>query len=157
MEENSNMTRDPLDTSQSYKIIRFYRDGHPAEVLRDGVTLEEAREHCRNPETSSSTATSQEAAERTRQYGEWFDGYEASESRTVDGWTNHATREAFLWTSASEENQAWYESMASTPRDQLAERLAREMPRAITTGSTIIDWHEVNYQELADRLTRSRS
>jgi len=40
------------------------------------LTLEEAREHCNDPESSSKTATSPEAKERTEIYGPWFDGFE---------------------------------------------------------------------------------
>jgi hypothetical protein len=44
----------------TYKIIRFRQDGEN-EVIRGGLTLEEAQEHCRR--------------EDTRGNG-WFDGYE---------------------------------------------------------------------------------
>jgi hypothetical protein len=61
----------------SYHIIRSYRD-RPGRgrIIKRGLTLEEARAHCNDPETSSSTATSSEARKRTRQFGPWFDGYE---------------------------------------------------------------------------------
>ena len=49
---------------KTYKIIRFYREennpGHHS-TIDTGLTLEEAQEHCRNPETSTA---------------EYFDGYE---------------------------------------------------------------------------------
>ena len=46
-----------------YKIIRFYAPTERREevVIRTGLTLEEAREHCNDPET--------------REEGKWFDGY----------------------------------------------------------------------------------
>ena len=46
-----------------YKIIRYYAYGvsYEEEVIRTGLTLEEAREHCKDPET--------------REEGKWFDGY----------------------------------------------------------------------------------
>ena len=46
-----------------YKIIRFYYPtvGHENEVVRTGLTLEEAQEHCNDPET--------------REEGKWFAGY----------------------------------------------------------------------------------
>ena len=46
-----------------YKIIRFYAPTvrHEEEVIRTGLTLEEAQEHCNDPET--------------REEGKWFDGY----------------------------------------------------------------------------------
>jgi hypothetical protein len=61
----------------SYHIVRMYRD-HPGKrrIIRRGLTLEEARAHCNDPETSSSTATSSAARKRTRDLGPWFDGYE---------------------------------------------------------------------------------
>ena len=40
------------------------------------LTLEEAKEHCRHPETSSATCTSWEGLRETQKMGAWFDGYE---------------------------------------------------------------------------------
>jgi len=58
-----------------YKIVRFFRDDHAAQIIEKGLTLAEAKAHCKNPETSSSTAKSAEAKQYTRDYGPWFDGY----------------------------------------------------------------------------------
>lgn len=58
-----------------YEIVRFFRGDHPTEILNPHATLEEAQEHCNDPETSSSTATGPEAQARTAKMGEWFDGY----------------------------------------------------------------------------------
>ena len=46
-----------------YKIIRFYAPTVRREevVIRTGLTLEEAREHCKDP--------------NTREEGNWDDGY----------------------------------------------------------------------------------
>jgi len=52
-----------------YNIIRFKFDGYPRIVKRN-LTLEEAQEHCRNPETSGETCS--DLSKR----GLWFDGYE---------------------------------------------------------------------------------
>ena len=63
----------------TYRIVRFYKDAgraHPRTITR-GLTLEEARAHCSDPETSSSTATTPEAKARTAKLGPWFDGYES--------------------------------------------------------------------------------
>jgi hypothetical protein len=60
--------------TQYYKIVRFYRDKQRKRTLHHGLTLEQAQEHCRDPETSSRTATSAKATTRAR--GPWFDGYE---------------------------------------------------------------------------------
>ena len=60
----------------SYKIVRYFqRDSNATETIVRGLTLEQAQAHCQDPETSSSTATSPEAEERTRDKGPWFDGY----------------------------------------------------------------------------------
>lgn len=58
----------------TYKIVRNYFNGTPRTIAR-GLTLEEAQAHCKDPETSSSTATSSAAKARTRRMGAWFDGY----------------------------------------------------------------------------------
>jgi hypothetical protein len=61
-----------------YTIVRFYKD-HPTlrrRVIQRGLTLEQAQAHCKDPETSSSTAKGSWARRRTRLYGAWFDGYE---------------------------------------------------------------------------------
>lgn len=62
----------------TYKIKRFYADKtKEAVVIKRGLTLEEAQKHCKDPETSSSTATSAKARNLTEMFGPWFDGYEA--------------------------------------------------------------------------------
>jgi len=60
-----------------YKIVRSYFDSQATgrRTIKRGLTLEEAQTHCRNPETSSKTATSAAARRRTQKYGPWFDGY----------------------------------------------------------------------------------
>lgn len=58
-----------------YKIVRHYfKGGH--RTIKTGLTLKEAQEHCENPETSSSTATSAAAKRITSRHGRWFDGYQ---------------------------------------------------------------------------------
>ena len=60
-----------------YQIVRFYQNARPnRQVIKRGLTLEQARKHCKDPETSSRTATGAEAVDRTRRLGNWFDGYE---------------------------------------------------------------------------------
>lgn len=62
----------------TYEVVRFYqRPDLEQEVIFTGLTLDEAREHCNDPQSSSSTATGAEALERTSTSGEWFDGYRA--------------------------------------------------------------------------------
>lgn len=60
----------------TYKIVRYYCDpGFNSRVVRKGLTLEEARAHCKDPETSSRTCTLAPGRRRTRLKGPWFDGY----------------------------------------------------------------------------------
>lgn len=61
-------------TDKTYKIVRFFADGDKKTIAR-GMTLKEAQDHCRDKETSSSTATSNEAKVRAIIDGAWFDGF----------------------------------------------------------------------------------
>lgn len=61
--------------ADKYKIVRHYFKGGKR-VIERGLTLEQAQEHCRNPETSSKTCTSSAGKARTRAKGPWFDGYD---------------------------------------------------------------------------------
>lgn len=67
--------------SGTYKITRmYYSDDHDTQVIKRGLTLEEAQAWCNDPETSSSTATSPAAVARTERCGPWFDGYTNEEN-----------------------------------------------------------------------------
>jgi len=59
----------------TYKIVRMYFRGGKR-TIANGLTLEQAQEHCRHSETSSRTARSAAAKARTAKFGPWFDGYE---------------------------------------------------------------------------------
>ena len=60
-----------------YKIVRgYFNDSDKFVTIETGLTLEEAREHCCDPDTSSRSATSAEAIAHTEEHGPWFDGYE---------------------------------------------------------------------------------
>lgn len=60
----------------SYKIIRFYANPKiDNEVIATGLSLEEAQEHCNDPETSSRECEGLEGVLRTSRYGAWFEGY----------------------------------------------------------------------------------
>lgn len=48
---------------ESYKIIRFFKDGE-RQIVAEGVTLDEAREHCKSKSTEGEN---------------WFDGYQKEE------------------------------------------------------------------------------
>lgn len=62
---------------QTYKIRRFYqRDSVPTETVMHGLTLEQAQEHCDDPENSSRTCTAAEGHERTERFGAWFEGFD---------------------------------------------------------------------------------
>lgn len=61
----------------AYKIVRLYQNPEiPRRTIKTGLTLQEARAHCHDPETSSRTCTKSAGKARTRKYGPWFDGYE---------------------------------------------------------------------------------
>lgn len=59
----------------TYKIVRKYFRGHPSETLYTGQTLEVVREHCNDPDTTSSSCTTPEGMQRTREMGPWMDVY----------------------------------------------------------------------------------
>jgi len=70
----------------SYKIVRMYKDSiHLNSVVKRGLTLEQAQAWCQDPETSSSTCTSETGKKRTEMYGPWFDGYEEEKPHYCDG------------------------------------------------------------------------
>jgi hypothetical protein len=60
--------------NETYKVVRkFFRADD--ELIADGLSLQEAQEHCQDPETSSRTATSACAIALTEKCGLWFDAY----------------------------------------------------------------------------------
>ena len=62
-----------------YRIIRFYESANiRRRIIDTGLTLEQAKAHCSDPETSSSTCTKAAGKTRTKRLGRWFDGYEES-------------------------------------------------------------------------------
>jgi len=61
----------------SYRIVRCYQNPNKrSRTVDNGLTLAEARAHCSDPETSSSTCTKPYPKSLTKKHGEWFDGYE---------------------------------------------------------------------------------
>jgi len=56
-------------SAPTYKIVRKFFKGE-SETIKEGLTLEEAQEHCSDPETSSSTCTENPYPGQT-----WFDCY----------------------------------------------------------------------------------
>jgi hypothetical protein len=66
-----------MSDGKKYRVVRMYfSDEYPTRVLARGKTLEQAHHWCNDPDTSSSTATSEAGKAHTDKYGAWFDGYE---------------------------------------------------------------------------------
>jgi hypothetical protein len=61
---------------KTYRVVRMYFEGHPRKVLATGKTLEQVQHWCADPDTSSSTTTSEAGKAHTEKYGAWFDGYD---------------------------------------------------------------------------------
>lgn len=59
----------------TYQITRFFMNGD-SKYIQEGLTLEEAQEHCRDPNSSSKTCTTEEGMALTEEFGPWFDGYD---------------------------------------------------------------------------------
>lgn len=59
----------------TYKIVRFYSNSKSRRTIKTGLTLGEATQHCRDPESDSKTCTNYNAIARTKKIGAWFDGY----------------------------------------------------------------------------------
>lgn len=62
-----------------YEVFRSYgplpgRKHRQSDIIRRDLTLEEAKEHCNDPETSWNTC-SKATADRLNIEGPWFDGY----------------------------------------------------------------------------------
>ena len=54
----------------TYKIERLYASGYQnRKLIAEGLTLEEAQEHCQDPETSGRTCSDESKR------GQWFDSY----------------------------------------------------------------------------------
>jgi len=66
-----------MASESTYSIIRMFQDeDQPSRVIKQGLTLEQAKAHCSDPETSSSTCTNPIGLDRTERLGRWFDGFE---------------------------------------------------------------------------------
>jgi hypothetical protein len=59
---------------KTYRIVRHYFRGVKT-IIREGLTEEEAMEHCLDPETSSATCQSEGGKQHSHEHGPWFDGY----------------------------------------------------------------------------------
>jgi len=68
----------------TYKITRqYFEDEIPNEVLDKGLTKAEAREHCKNTETCSSTCSEATKQDELKRSGskQWRDGYDTEWKR----------------------------------------------------------------------------
>ena len=141
-----------MTEADTYMVVRMYRDSDQREVIKRGLTLDEAREHCRDPETSASTATSAEAQALTAERGPWFDGYE-SENEAERNATEYATRAVVTWAINDEASYAWWCGMArryAGDLEGLAEALARDLPSAVHVGDLgPEDWPSVDWARVA--------
>lgn len=61
--------------SAKFSVVRFYQNEFDPVVVLRGLTEEEAKERCKDPEGSSRTCTSKEGVARTEAMGPWFEGY----------------------------------------------------------------------------------
>jgi hypothetical protein len=59
----------------TYEVVRFYREGHPQEIVAEGLTLAEAKEMCQDEEGHSNTCGSTEGMRLFAEKGEWFLGF----------------------------------------------------------------------------------
>jgi hypothetical protein len=89
------------ENEETYCIVRSYFNDtvHPKEIIAIDLSLEEAQEWCKDPETSSKTCTNKEGVERTEKKGPWFDGYdlESSHRRAVNDF-NKLRSPLGIWT-----------------------------------------------------------
>jgi hypothetical protein len=61
----------------TYRIKRFYQnENYATETVARGLSLAQAKKHCSDPESSSTTATKRAAVARTTRRGPWFEGFE---------------------------------------------------------------------------------
>ena len=63
-----------MDEDVTYEIVCFAFK-QPKKIIKSGLTLEEAKEFCDDPETSSQTCTGKEGLARTERLGDWFFGF----------------------------------------------------------------------------------
>ena len=61
-----------------HHIIRFYQNDKKTVIIKTGLTEEQAKAHCNDPETSSKSATSKDAIAHTKKYGPWFDAWDST-------------------------------------------------------------------------------
>jgi hypothetical protein len=67
-----------LTTERTCKIVRVYTayKWGRTEVVKRGLTYDQAVKHCRSRATISRTAKSKRAVAHTKTHGAWFDGWD---------------------------------------------------------------------------------
>lgn len=60
--------------SKTYSLICFFNDCSQ-EIIKTGLTLKEAKEFCKDKESSSRTCCEPNNIEKTRLRGFWFNGF----------------------------------------------------------------------------------
>ncbi|MGZ4664626.1 MAG: hypothetical protein ACXV5Q_06130 [Frankiaceae bacterium] len=70
-------TRSPERAEMSaYKVVRCYEGAsRHHQTIAAGLTLAEAQAYCHDPDNCSLTCRTEVGKCRTRQFGQWFDGY----------------------------------------------------------------------------------
>jgi hypothetical protein len=64
------------DEPSTYSVWCYYQDdAHSKTFIDGGLTLEEAKAICNDPDTSSRTTTTREGKQRTERFGAWFYGF----------------------------------------------------------------------------------
>jgi len=59
----------------TYKVERLYARHNGKDLIKRGLTKEQAMAHCQDPETSSFTCTNAAGKARTAKEGPWFDSW----------------------------------------------------------------------------------
>ncbi len=62
--------------NKKYQIVRISFH-YGKRIIKTGLTLEQAKAHCQNPETSGSTCSD------PKKRGQWFHGFEEMPTKTV--------------------------------------------------------------------------
>jgi hypothetical protein len=65
-----------MEMSDTYKIVRHYQRNYKKRTIQTGLTLKQAQEYCKDPNTSSRTCTTAAGIRRTKSMGPWFDAYD---------------------------------------------------------------------------------
>ena len=115
---------------KEYRIVRFYRDDRPKEVIDTGLSLEDARAHCKDPDTKGDG---------------WFDGYEkedADESKTNEDYASWAERE---------KTHVWYSKLDKDLQRKLLSALVAYYMEVENMGQSSAEEHAAHHFRAANR------